>query len=434
MTSVGRAEVTAKTIRVDLVSAEAAYVRQHPRSRRAIEELAMRLPGGDTRTTTWFDPFPLVIDWAAGAELHDLDGHTLLDFLGNYTALIHGHAPRQVTSAITAALDRGTVFAAPIREQGELATRLVNRIAAADLVRFTNSGTEANLLAARVAQAYTGRRRLGVALHSYHGSWEELDWHRANTTGTVVFEANDAAATARALGAGRDLAAVFVEPVLGSGGVIPLDREYLRFLRDYTHRCGALLVFDEVMTFRLAYGGQQEVIGVHPDLTTLGKLIGGGLPIGAVAGPAGIMCVTDPRRSDYLAHGGTFNGNRLAMVAGAAALDLLDEAAISRINELGETLRAGIARVADSTGLPLSVTGCGSLLNIHAQPEVRTASEAEAAAEHPLKRLLHLTLLAHGLFVAPRGELCVSTVMNEDTIDRALTSISNAFVALTPLV
>ncbi len=413
-----------------LVAAEDAYRRRNPRSHAAMRELSRWLPGGDTRSTTWFEPFPLVIDRAAGVELHDLDGHLLLDFIGNYTALVHGHVPTPVTAATAATLEQGTVFAAPIREQGELAARLVSRIPSIELVRFTSSGTEANLLAARIARAVTGRRRLAVARHYYHGSWEELDWRRAPDTGAAVFEANDLDATARLLGDGRDLAAIFVEPVLGSGGVIPLTTEYLRFLRDYADDCGALLVFDEVMTLRLGHGGRQEVVGVRPDLTTLGKLIGGGLPIGAVGGAAAIMESTDPRRADALAHSGTFNGNRLAMVAGAAALDALDRAAIDRINLLGDRLADGIAGAVQARDLPLSITACGSLMNLHSLPEVLTADDAQAAAEQPLKRLLHLTLLEHGIFIAPRGELCTNTAMDETTIDTALAAIGRAFDAL----
>ena len=420
----------ADRVRERLAAVETEYVRRHPRSREAVAELDRSLPGGDTRSTTWFDPFPLVIENAAGAELRDLDGHALLDFLGNYTSLVHGHNPAAVTAAITAALSRGTAFAAPIREQGELAERLTARIPSAERARFANSGTEANLLAARIARAHTGRSRLAVARHSYHGSWDALDWAQAPSTGTAVFEPDDAAASEEALGDGRDLAAVFIEPVLGSGGVIPLTAAYLAFLREFASRCGALLVFDEVMAFRLAYGGCQEYTGVAPDLTTLGKLIGGGLPIGAVVGPTAIMDVTNPRRPGALPHSGTFNGNRLAMVAGAAAVDALDKEAISRINHLGDTLRAGIERAASEVGLPVSVTGYGSLINLHSLPNVRTADDAHAAAMQPLKRLLHLTFLEHGIFAAQRGELCVSTAMDHETIDRALGSISQAFAQL----
>ncbi|MGD0055219.1 MAG: aminotransferase class III-fold pyridoxal phosphate-dependent enzyme [Acidimicrobiales bacterium] len=178
---------------------------------------------------------------------------------------------------------------------------------------------------------------------------------------------------------------------------------------------------------RISFGGRQEAVGVAPDLTSLGKLIGGGLPIGAVGGPARVMERTAPQRSDAILHGGTFNGNRLSMVAGAAALDLLDRAAIERINRLGGRLADGIVAAAASRGLGVSVTACGSLLTMHALADVSTAEESQAAAAQPLRRLLHLKLLEHGLFTAPRGEFVVSTAMDDTTIDDALASIARVF-------
>ena len=401
-----------------LAGVEETHRLRNPRSERALRNLARWLPGGDTRTTTWYEPFPLVIEHATGALMFDLDGHQMIDFIGNYTALVHGHGPPAVTAAIQAALIRGTVFAAPLLEVG--------RIPSIELIRFTNSGTEANLIAVRIARAATGRQRVAVAAHSYHGSYEALDW-RSTGPNTVVFPANDIDGTVEALGDGRDLAAVIIEPVLGSGGVIPVMQEYLSFLRDFTHDSGSLFIFDEVMTMRLAYGGLQEALSVKPDLTTLGKVIGGGLPIGAVGGAANIMELTDPRRSSAISHSGTFNGNRLAMVAGAAALDLLDREAIGRINFLGEKLANGIIVAATSRGLGLSVTSYGSLLNLHSLPDVHTPAEAQIAAAQPMKRLLHLKLLERGIFMAPRGELCTSTAMDETTIDMAVEAIGLTF-------
>ena len=421
-------EVTHATGVMSLLSeSEVLFRRLNKRSAAAIQRLAGSLPGGDTRSTTWFEPFPLVIESARGCQMTDVDGHLLTDFLGNYTSLVHGHAHPAVVRALASALERGTAFAAPLAEQGDLAERIVERVPSVDLVRFTNSGTEANLLAGRIARAVTGRTRLAVARHSYHGSYEPLDWNQASATGTHVFPANDVERTLQALGDGRDLAAVFVEPVLGSGGVIPLAAEYLGFLREFTATCDALLVFDEVMSLRVSLGGQQQTIGVEPDLTTFGKLIGGGLPIGAVGGKRAVLEFTAPTRPDAIPHGGTYNGNRLAMVAGSAALDLLDAAAIARINALGETLAAGIRALAAEHSVPVSVTGIGSLMNLHALPAVRSPEDAATAASQPLRRLLHLKFLEHGVFTAARGELCVSTAMSEVTIADALGAIGRAF-------
>jgi len=409
-----------------LAAAEARYIEEHAGSRRAMERMAAWMPGGDTRSTTWFSPFPLVMDHAAGAEMTDVDGNVLVDFLGNYTALVHGHRAPFVVEAVLAALERDVLFGAPMLEQGELARRIVERLASADQVRFTNSGTEAGMVAARIARRFTGRERLALAEHSYHGSYEALVWEAAERTGMVTFPVNDIAAAERALDAAGPLAAVFLEPVLGSGGVIAADGDFLAFLREYTRRTGALLVFDEVMTFRLGYGGRQEATGIAPDLTMLGKIIGGGMPVGAVAGRADVLAVTDPSKPGSMEHSGTFNGHRLTMVAGAASLDALDRAAIECLNRLGDRLRDGLLEVAARSPVPVSVTSCGSLVNLHAAAGVTAPPQADAAAHSELARYLHLALINRGVFIAHRGEMCISTVMTDETVDRALAAVEDA--------
>ena len=403
---------------VALRATEAEYAERHAGSRRAMERMAAWLPGGDTRSTTWFRPFPLVMDHADGIELVDVDGNVLIDCLGNYTALIHGHRPPFILAALREALERDFLFGAPMLEQGELGRRIVERLGSAERVRFTNSGTEAGMVAARVARRFTGRDRLALAEYSYHGSYEPLVWEAAARTGSATFPVNDIEGAERALDAAGPLAAVFLEPVLGSGGVIAVEDEFLAFLRDYTRRTGALLVFDEVMTFRLGYGGRQAATGVTPDLTMLGKIIGGGLPVGAVAGRADVLAVTDPSRPGSMEHSGTFNGHRLTMVAGAASLDALDRDAVERLNGLGDRLRDKLAAAIAASPVPLSVTSCGSLLNVHAAPGVTTPAQAEAAAHSRLARCLHLGLINRGVFVAHRGELCIATPMTADTLDR----------------
>ena len=409
---------------VALRAAEAEYAERHAGSREAMRRMAAWLPGGDTRSTTWFRPFPLVMERADGAEMTDVDGNVLLDFLGNYTSLVHGHRPPFILAAISSALERDFVFGAPTPEQGELASRIVERLASAERLRFTNSGTEAGMVAAGIARRFTGRERLAVAEHSYHGSYESLVWEAAGRTGTATFAVNDVESARRALDAAGPLAAVFIEPVLGSGGVITVADEFLGFLREYTRRAGALLVLDEVMTFRLGYGGRQEATGVTPDLTTLGKVIGGGMPVGAVAGREDVLALTDPSRPGGMAHGGTFNGHRLTMVAGAAGLDALDRDAVERLNRLGDRLRDGLTGVAAMSKVPVSVTSCGSLLNLHAAAGVTTPAAAHAAAHSDLARYLHLALIDRGVFVAARGQMCVSTVMTEETVDAAVEAVA----------
>lgn len=409
-----------------LAAAEERYAARHAGSRAAMERMAAWMPGGDTRSTTWFRPFPLVMDRAEGAEMTDVDGNVLLDFLGNYTALVHGHRPPFIVAAIKAALERDVLFGAPMVEQGELARRIVERLDAAEQVRFTNSGTEAGMVAARIARRFTGRERLAIANHSYHGSYEPLVWDASERTGTATFPINDVAGAEHALDAAGPLAAVFLEPVLGSGGVITAEDGFLRFLREYTRSTGALLVLDEVMTFRLGHGGRQEATGIAPDLTMLGKIIGGGMPVGAVAGRADVLAVTDPSRAGSMEHSGTFNGHRLTMVAGAASLDALDRDAVERLNRLGDRLRDGLAAVASASAVPVSVTSCGSLVNLHAAAGVTTPAQADAAAHSDLAHYLHLALIDRGVFMAHRGEMCISTVMREETVDTAVAAVADA--------
>ena len=408
---------------VALAAAIDEYVRRHPRCGEAMERMAESMPGGDTRSSTWFSPFPIVIDSGNGAEMRDLDGNVLLDLICNYTSLVHGHCPSFITTIVREQTERGYVFAAPMLEQGELAAEITSRIPSADLVRFTNSGTEAGMLAARLARAWTGRRRLAVALHSYHGSFEDLDWRARESTGTAVFPVNDEAGTRAALDAAGPLAAVFIEPVLGSGGIIAADMEYLTFLREYTRETGAALVMDEVMTLRLGYGGRQETVGVTPDLTVLGKIIGGGFAVGAVAGSEDIMRLTDPSRRGHLGHGGSFNGHRVTMAAGSAALRRLDRPAIQRLNALGDRLAGDIGRVCRESGLPVCITSCGSMLNLHAARKVTNPTEASDAARTTLARYLHVALLNHGVYVAMRGEMCLCTPVTDAMASRVVAAV-----------
>jgi glutamate-1-semialdehyde 2,1-aminomutase len=403
-----------------LAAATREYERRHRRSGELMVGMARSMPGGDTRTSTWFPPFPPVIESARGAQMRDADGNELVDLLCNYTSLVHGHCASFVMDAVESQLRRGFIFGAPNEAQGVLAAELCRRLPGAEKVRFTNSGTEAGMLAARLARAHTGRTRCAVAEHSYHGSYEVLEWSEAPRTGTVVFPVNDRESTEQILDAAGPLAAIYIEPVLGSGGIIAAHPDYLAFLRDYATRTGAVLVFDEVMTFRLGYGGRQGEVGVTPDLTTMGKIIGGGFAIGAVAGRDEIMSLSDPHRAGHLEHHGTWNGHRLTMVAGAAALGAFDRPAVERLNRLGDRLAGGVGDVCAASAVPVSITSCGSMLNLHAARDVTTPSQAHAAGQSSLARYLHLGLINHGVFLAMRGEMALCTAVDEAMIDRAV--------------
>jgi glutamate-1-semialdehyde 2,1-aminomutase len=402
------------------------YVSRTPHSRALHDALARSMPGGDTRSVTWFGPYPPVIEAGRGCELADVDGNRYIDLLNNYTALVHGHAHPAIVQAIAEAAPRGTVFPAPHRAQAALAEELVRRVASVERVRFTNSGTEAVMQAIRAARAHTGRALIVKAEGGYHGSWEGVPLTATGAAAPGIPPAvaalvrfvpyNDAGALERIMAAeGDDVAAILFEPVMGEG-VIAGDPHFLARARELATRHGALLVLDEVVTARLAVGGQQSALGVAPELTTFGKIVGGGLPVGAVGGRADVMAVFDPRRPDAVTHSGTFNGNPLTMAAGLASLRLLTAAEIARLNDLGARLAAGLRRAIAEQGVAGAVTQCGSLLHLHFDVGGAGETFGDLRLESPMLARVHLACMEEGLFVAPRGLLNTSTPMTEATI------------------
>ena len=273
----------------------------------------------------FYEPFPLSMAKGEGARLRDLDGHEYRDFLGEHTAGLYGHSNPRILDEIRGALASGIVLGAPNRYEVELAELVCARFPAVDRVRFCNSGTEANLMAIGLARAVTGREKVLVFEGAYHGGvlfFKEGESGPVNAPFPFVFgRYNDTEATLAVIERhGSELAAILVEPMMGSGGCIEGDREFLGALREAADRHGALLLFDEVMTSRLGPGGRQGELGILPDLTTLGKYIGGGLTFGGFGGRADLMERFDPRRPDAIPHAGTFNNNVLTMSAGIVGL------------------------------------------------------------------------------------------------------------------
>lgn len=434
---------------------EARYAARTRASARFAAEAARYLPGGDTRSITWFPPHPLAVAEGHGCELRDVDGNVYLDLLNNYTSLVHGHAHPAIVEAVSRQLERGTAFAAAHEGQVRLAQILCERVPSVERVRFCNSGTEAVMVALRLARAVTGRPLVAKAEGGYHGSWDGVDVSvepEAAASGPaerpasvpesagllpgtadslVVIPFNDLAAAEEILEPlGDRLAAVIVEPVAGVAGTIPADPEYLRGLRELTRRHGALFVLDEVITLRLAPGGAQELYGVVPDLTTMGKIVGGGLPVGAFGGREDVMALTEPRRPGFLPHSGTFNGNAATTAGGAAALELLTAEECMRLNALGERLRDGVRELGDELGLAVTATGLGSLLTVNLVDGPVESYRDARRADPEAVRLLHLALLNEGVFSARRGMLSLSTPMGEAEIERALAAVRRALLAV----
>ncbi|MEF8842415.1 MAG: aspartate aminotransferase family protein [Haloarculaceae archaeon] len=412
------------------------YERATPRSRELFEEARAYMPGGDTREVTYHAPYPSFVEDASGCTLTTADGEELLDFLNNYSAAVLGHAPEPVVEAVCERFRRGSGFAAPTREATALARRIVERTPSIDRVRFANSGTEATMNAIRASMAHTGNEVVLKVHGGYHGTHDTalvgvssdgpepgVPREVARRVHTTPYNDPDAL-TAAFERHGADLACFVVEPVMGHAGMVRATTEYLEAARDLTEDTDTLLVFDEVMTYRLAVGGAQERYGVTPDLTALGKFIGGGLPAGAFGGREDVMSVFDPS-SEGVIHSGTFNANPATMVGGAATLDALDADAIERLNDLGAEARERLADAAENADVRMQVTGDGSFFNVHPTDESVT-DHASSAAGAPANRRLFLEMRNRGVFLAPRGMGNVSTPMGEAEIDRLVETFAEA--------
>jgi glutamate-1-semialdehyde 2,1-aminomutase len=389
------------------------------------------LPGGDSRSTLFYRPYPAVMERGEGCRVVDIDGNHLLDCTGNHTVLIHGYRHPRIVEAVQAQIEKGTAFSGPTEPQIRLARMLCERIPSMDLVRFTNSGTEAVMNAVRGARAFTQRRAVARIEGSYHGILEET--MASHHPDAVVLPFDDIEAAVRLIEQEHErLAAVLVEPVQGSAGMLPAEQTYLQALRDVTLRHGILLVFDEVVSFRVAYGGAQQHFGVRPDLTCLGKLIGGGFPLGAFGGRADVMQLFDPSAgTPAVPHPGSLNANPISLVAGAATLELLTDEAIGTLNKSAAALRCAMPGRLAAAGLPVQVTGLGSLFAIHltTQP-VRTIRDTRGSNAGRRHRLF-LGLYSAGVLIDPRGVGSLSTVMAQHDIDHFIDTLAKVAPALT---
>lgn len=416
------------------------------------------LPGGDTRSTVYYGPYPTYMARGEGCHLWDCDGNDYLDFLNNYASLIHGHAHPKIIEAAEVQLKKGSIFGAPTEIQYVHAKHLCERVPSLDAVRYCNSGTEATQFALRGARAFTGRDVIMKMDGGYNGthdvaevnlrpdlaaSWlpskhVEQGVPACTLEGVAISPFNDLEATETILKKYKDrLAAIIVEPVMGAAGIIEPLPGYLKGLRSLADKYGALLIFDEIITFRLHRGGMQAMEGVTPDMTTLGKIIGGGLPVGAFGGRKDVMGVFDPRHPRSVTHGGTFNGNNVTLGAGLAALELYDQAAADRINALADRLKKGFDHAFKTAGIKGCVSQGGSLLNVHwnaKKPRNAKESALTTGSAGRLVKLLHLEMINQGIYAAARGMFALSTAMAEADIDKAVHVFQAALEMLKPYV
>jgi glutamate-1-semialdehyde 2,1-aminomutase len=420
-----RRSAAGSALETALGAARGEYARRNPRSLEIDAAAGRFLPGGSTRSSIWHAPFPLRMVQGAGSRLTDADGHEYIDFLGEFSCGIFGHSPAPVIDAVIDALRAGVSLSAHNHREAEVAALLNARFPSMQLMRFTNSGTEANLMALAAAKAVTQRSKILVFEGAYHGSM--LAFPPQGSPLTVPHEFilapyNDIERTRASMHEHRrDLAAVLVEPMLGAGGCIPGSVAFLSSLRRAATDAGAILIFDEVQTSRLSVGGRQALLGIDPDLTTLGKYFGGGLSFGCFGGRRSIMERFDPRLAGALSHGGTFNNNTLTMAAAAAAMStLLTAEALDALNERGERLRDAMLSRFQHQGAPFTASGLGSLMNIH--PE----GSAEGIAAW--RELLFLDLARQGIYIAARGFMALSLAIgDEDTA--ALLAALDVFLA-----
>jgi glutamate-1-semialdehyde 2,1-aminomutase len=411
-----------------LDAARGRYSDRRPLSRELFERASAVLPGGSTRSVLDVAPFAFRIASASGSRITDVDGHEYVDFLGDYSAGLLGHDPSAVSAAVHAALDRGWSFGGVHVDEIRFAEAVCARFPSIEQVRFTNSGTEANLMAIQLARHHTGRDRIVVVDAAYHGGllyfghggepllapfdFERITYNVVDGLGDVV---------------DGSVAAVLVEPMMGSAGCIPATPAFLTALRSACDAAGALLVFDEVMTSRMGAGGVQARTGVLPDMTTLGKYLAGGMTFGAFGGRADVMAAFDPSRGGTLTHGGTFNNNVVTMAAGAAAMgELLTADVLDALYERGESLRGRIADVLERSPLPMCVSGMGSLMNIHtvAGPVLSPADLVHA--DPVLKELLFHELVERGIYIAARGYLALSAAITDADCDRFVDALADA--------
>ncbi|HXT58021.1 MAG TPA: glutamate-1-semialdehyde 2,1-aminomutase [Pirellulales bacterium] len=389
---------------------------------------------------------PLFFERGEGAYLVDLDGNRYIDYIGSWGPMILGHCHPRVVAALEEAVRRGTSFGAPTEAESELAQLIVDAVPSVDKVRLVNSGTEATMSAIRLARGFTGRDLIVKFAGNYHGHVDSLlvaAGSAAATLGvpnspgvtvgttkdTLVLEYNDAEGVAAAFAQhGSHIAGVIFEPIVGNMGCVLPAPEFLRALREETRRHGALLICDEVMTgFRVAYGGAQSLLGISPDLTTLGKIVGGGLPVGAYGGRAEIMDRILPAGPVFQA--GTLSGNPLATAAGIAALKVLrDEPPYDKLEQLGARLEAGLSSAARGAGVPHATARSGSMLTLFFNAE--TVTNWTIASRCDTKRFARYFwgLIERGVYMpcSQYEALFISASHDEADIDRTIAAARQA--------
>jgi glutamate-1-semialdehyde 2,1-aminomutase len=423
-----------------------------PRSKAAFARAKSITPGGSMRAAPYFSPQPPYAARGNACWLTDLDGRQIFDCANNFFSLVHGHAFAPVTRALHGVIDAGTAFGLPTESETQLAETIRERSPELAQFRFVNSGTEAVMFAVKAARAITGRPMIAKFEGAYHGAYDYVEvsldstpqnWGAdpqsilyakgtppAAASDVLVLPYNKPADCRRLIEAHRTrLAAVLFDPLASRAGMTPASPQLREVLQDCCRRHGILLVLDEVVSYRLHYRGAYRLFGLEPDLVTLGKIIGGGLPVGAVAGPAHHMAVFDHTRGKPpVSHGGTFSANPLSMAAGIAALKAYDEATVARLNRMGDALRDELSEKLASQGLPAQVTGMGSLFRLHLKTGPIDDYRSSFPSPEQARALarIHLAMLERGFLLTPNCSGALSTPMTDSHIGDLAAAIVEA--------
>ena len=414
------------------------YLSRTKKSKQLHERAKRVLPAGVSYFIRYIAPYPFYTVKAKGSKLYDVDGNTYIDFWIGHYSLILGHSHPRVVRQVKRQLDQGTHYGTAHELEIALAEQVKRMVPGVEMTRFSSSGTEAMMYATRLARAVTGRSHIGKFEGGWHGGYDALhvavrppfDLPESNglTPGsvqdTVVLTYNNTEGVREAIERNR-LAAVFVEPLLGSGGCIPAQRDFLRELRELCSENGTLLIFDEVITgFRLAPGGASEFFGVEPDIRVFGKVLGGGFPIGAIAASKEIMEYMNPLaypRPKFSFHGGTFTGNPVTMTAGLEVLKILqDGSVISQLNKKGDKVRRRLEDVFARKGLNVQVTGAGSLWHTHFTKEKIVDSKDAARADKEKLKKYHMHLIENGVFFLPGKTGALSAAHTKNDLDKLI--------------
>ncbi len=422
------------------------------------EEAIKVLPGGISRNTIYRKPHPDYAIRGEGSRVTDIDGNTRIDFANNMASLLHGHAFPPIVKAVSKQLANGTAFTMATEAELRYAQHICSRNDGFDKIRFMNSGTEAVMAGIKAARAITGRPKIAKSEGAYHGTYDYAEvsqkskpenWGsetdpqsvpvvegtpQAALDDVIIIPFNNIARTLEILDRHKDeLACVLIDPLPHRVGLIPATSEFMAAIRKWTTDNGALFLLDEVITFRMGYGGAQDWFEVQPDLTAMGKIIGGGFPVGGLAGKEEYMSVLDPTKDRLpFPFSGTFSANPITMTAGRVAMELFDSAAVKKLNDLGEYARQKITDAITATNTQASVTGAGSMFRVHlkSEPPVEYRSAYQDKAE--ANKIAHLVnhMYDNGFMMINTCSAALSTVLTESDVDQMVETLADGFESL----